>query len=188
MTRLPPLKKTEIPDSLKPLLELADGMMGFVPNDLYIMGRNPALIQAMGNLIEAVYVKGKLEPGFKRLIGYITSTAYGCVYCKSHTSYGAHNNGIGSQKIAEAWHFESSALFSDAERAALRVAQAAGLSPNTVTVTDAEFADLKNYYSDDEIVEIVSVISMFGFLNRWNSTFATDIEEEPRDFFDSLKT
>ena len=77
-------------------------------------------------------------------------------------------------------------LFTDSERVALRVAKAAGLSPNTVT--DAEFADLKNYYSDDEIVEIVSVISMFGFLNRWNSTFSTDIEEEPGDFFDSLKT
>ena len=186
MTRLSPLDRSEIPDSLKPLLELADGMMGFVPNDLYLMARNPALVNAMGALIEAVYLKGSLTPGFKRLIGYITSTASGCVYCRTHTSYSAQKNGIESQKIADAWNFETSVLFTDSERVALRVAKAAGLSPNTVT--DAEFADLKNYYSDDEIVEIVSVISMFGFLNRWNSTFATDIEEEPGDFFNSLKT
>ncbi|MEL7028460.1 MAG: hypothetical protein AAGL49_04450 [Pseudomonadota bacterium] len=29
------------------------------------------------------------------------------------------------------------------------------------------------------MVEIVSVIAMFGFLNRWNSTLATELEAAP---------
>jgi len=185
MSRLTPLTKAELPESIAPLLEMADGMMGFVPNDLYLMARNPALLQALGGLVSAVYGQGALDPGFKRLIGYINSTASGCVYCQSHTAHGAHKEGIDEAKIAAAWDYETSELFSDAERAALRVAQGAGVSPNAVT--DAEFADLKNYYSDDEIVEIVSVISMFGFLNRWNATMATEIEEKPGSFYDSLK-
>ena len=184
MSRLEPLKHSELPDSVMPLLEMADGMMGFVPNDLYVMARNPALLQALGGLVGAVYGQGSLDPGFKRLIGYITSTASGCVYCQSHTSHGAHNAGIDEAKIAAAWEYETSDLFTDAERAALRVAQGAGVTPNAVT--DAEFADLKNFYSDDEIVEIVSVISMFGFLNRWNATMATQIEDKPGTFFESL--
>jgi len=180
MSRLTPLTKSELPESVMPLLEMADGMMGFVPNDLYVMARNPALLQALGALVGAVYGQGTLDPGFKRLIGYITSTASGCVYCQSHTSHGAHNAGIDQAKIEAAWEYESSDLFTDAERAALRVAQGAGGSPNSVT--DEEFADLKNYFTDDEIVEIVSVISMFGFLNRWNATMATEIEDEPANF------
>ena len=185
MSRLPPLKDSEVPESLIPFLEMANGMMGFIPNDLYIMARNPSLVRAFGALIEAVYLQGTLTPGFKRIIGYIVSTASGCVYCQSHTSYGAHNAGIDKKKIADAWNFETSKLFTEAERAALRVAQGAGVSPNSVS--DDQFADLKNYFTDDEILEIVSVISMFGFLNRWNSTFSTGVEDPPSSFFQSLK-
>jgi len=184
MTRLKPLTAAELPESIQPLLEMADGMMGFVPNDLFVMARNPALLQALGALVGAVYGQGSLDPGFKRLIGYITSTASGCQYCQSHTSHGAHRAGIEQRKIEAAWDYEASDLFTDAERAALRVAQGAGVSPNAVT--DDQFADLKNYYSDDEIVEIVSVISMFGFLNRWNATLRTEIEDKPGTFFDRL--
>lgn len=184
MSRLEPLKRSELPESVMPLLEMADGMMGFVPNDLFVMARNPALLQALGGLVGAVYGQGTLDPGFKRLIGYINSTASGCVYCQSHTAHGAHKEGVDEEKIRAAWEYETSDLFSEAERAALRVAQGAGVSPNAVT--DAQFTDLKNFYSDDEIVEIVSVISMFGFLNRWNATLATDIEDKPGAFFEGL--
>ena len=31
-------------------------------------------------------------------------------------------------------------------------------------------------------LKIVGVIAMFGFLNRWNDTFATPIEDEPLEF------
>jgi len=170
MSRLDPISRDELPEDARTLLEMGEQMMGFTPNDALIMGRNPALFKAASALVGAVYGTGTLDPGLKRLIGYINSTAAGCTYCQAHTAHGAHNAGIDRAKI----------LFTEAERAALRVAQGSGLSPNTVT--DAEFADLKNYYSDDEIVEIVSVIAMFGFLNRWNATLATELEQTPAAF------
>jgi hypothetical protein len=52
--------------------------------------------------------------------------------------------------------------------------------PNAVT--DEMFLELKKHWSEDEIVEIVGVIAMFGFLNRWNDTFATPLEEHPAEF------
>ena len=52
-----------------------------------------------------------------------------------------------------------------------------GLSPNATT--DDEFEELKKHYSDGEITEIVGVIAMFGFLNRWNSTLQTELEPNP---------
>jgi hypothetical protein len=74
-------------------------------------------------------------------------------------------------------------MFSDAERAALDLAQAAGSVPNTVT--DQQFENLKLYYSEDEIVDIVAVIAYFGFLNRWNDSLATPLEESPIAFAES---
>ncbi len=35
------------------------------------------------------------------------------------------------------------------------------------------------YFDDSEMVEIVAVIALFGFLNRWNDTVATDLEPAP---------
>ena len=62
------------------------------------------------------------------------------------------------------------------ERIALDVALAAGGVPNGVT--DEMFAKLREHWSDGQIVEIVATIALFGFLNRWNDTFATPIEDD----------
>jgi alkylhydroperoxidase family enzyme len=64
--------------------------------------------------------------------------------------------------------------------AALDVAVAAGCVPNAVT--DELFAELHKHWTEEQIVEIVAVISYFGFLNRWNDTLATPLEEEPLHF------
>ena len=49
------------------------------------------------------------------------------------------------------------------------------LQPNAVE--ERHFEVLKRYYSKDRIAEIVAVITRFGFLNRWNDTIRTDIED-----------
>jgi hypothetical protein len=59
----------------------------------------------------------------------------------------------------------------------LRFAQAAGQTPNAVT--DADFEDLRKFYSEKQILQIVAVISLFGFLNRWNDTLGTPLEAGP---------
>ncbi len=41
------------------------------------------------------------------------------------------------------------------------------------------FLALRKHWSEEQIVEIVGVIAVFGFLNRWNDTMATPLEEEP---------
>ena len=38
--------------------------------------------------------------------------------------------------------------------------------------------DRHNYWSDDDIVEIMGVIALFGYLNRWNDVMATSLEDE----------
>ncbi len=83
-------------------------------------------------------------------------------------------------KIADVWDFERSPLYDDAERAALRFARDASIVPNAVT--PAHFEDLREHWDDGEIVELLAVVGLFGFLNRWNDTMATDLEEIPTVF------
>ena len=82
------------------------------------------------------------------------------------------------------FEFETSPLFNDAERAVLRVAWHGALQPNAVTDEDIEA--LTTHFSDREIVEIVAVLSLYGFLNRWNGTLNTELEAQPAAFAASL--
>ena len=50
----------------------------------------------------------------------------------------------------------------------------AASQPNAVT--DAQFAELQQHWSDGEITEILGVVAMFAFLNRWNDTMGTPLE------------
>ena len=181
MARIDPLRLDELPDEAKPILEYSNALMGFVANDVLTMARWPALLSAMQPLVGVIYGPGELDDGLKRLVALMVSSASGCRYCQAHTAHGSSAApGIADEKIAAVWEFETSPLFDEAERAALRVAMGAGQVPNGVT--DAQFAALREHFSDRQIMELVGVICLFGFLNRWNDTLATELESVPSDF------
>jgi len=95
----------------------------------------------------------------------------------AHTAGGSLQQGISEEKLAAVWEYRTSALFTEAERAALDLAIAAGAQPNEVT--DEMFERMKQHWTEGQIVEIVALVSLFGFMNRYNDTMATPLEDEP---------
>lgn len=186
MARIPTPELSELSSEQRTAVSDAEKMMGFVSNDALLMVKKPEISDAVGELVRAVYRPGEIVAGLKRLIGLMTSAGAGCQYCVGHTAFTSQQHGINDEKLAALWNFETSDLFSDAERAALRVAMHAGQTPSGVT--DEMFAELGQYYSIEAQLEIVAVISLFGFLNRWNSTLATDIESLPQAALSKLGT
>ncbi|MEO1136443.1 MAG: carboxymuconolactone decarboxylase family protein [Pseudomonadota bacterium] len=182
--RVAPLDRSALDAQALAQIAFAESLMGFEPNDALVMARHPALLSAISTLVSAVYGPGKVHPGLKRLIGEAASRAAGCFYCSAHAAAGAHNAGVDAERITAVWNFEESNLFSDAEKAAIRVAMRASVTPNAVE--DADFEALRKYFDDDAIVEIVAVIAMFGFLNRWNSTLQTALEPTPAEALERL--
>ena len=163
---------------LKDLFAPFEKSLGFIPNSALIMQRKPKILQAFSQLVGAINgPEGELDRGFKRLLSHVASRAAGCRYCMAHTAGGALRFGVDEAKLAAVWDYRSSPLYSEAERTALDFALAAAAQPNDVT--DEMFAGLRKHWSDGQVVEIVAVISLFGFLNRWNDTMATPLEEEP---------
>jgi alkylhydroperoxidase family enzyme len=102
----------------------------------------------------------------------------------AHGASKAINKGVLESKLEEVWEFETSPLFDAAERSALRLALAAGVTPSAVT--DEHFDELRRHFDDDAIVEIVGVIAFSGFMNRWNATMGTTLEEQPRSVAERL--
>lgn len=174
--RVEGVRREDVPE-LEGVFQLVEGAMGFLPNSMLIMARKPGLVEAFGGLGLAVQGPSALADEIKRMAAFMASRAAGCVYCQAHTHHQAAHAGIAADKLDAIWDYERSELFSEAERAALRVAQGAAQVPNAVTADD--MAALKAHFSDEEIVDLVAVISLFGFLNRWNDTFATALEADP---------
>ncbi len=163
--------------AFKQLEALCIETLGFMPNSVLAMLRVPGLAQALGALNSAVMAQGAVDKGFKRLVAHMASRAAGCQYCMAHTAAGSQIHGIGADQLDALWSFESSALFSAAEKVALELALAAGQVPNAAD--DALFERLRAHWSEEQILEIVGVVSLFGFLNRWNDTLATSLEDHP---------
>jgi uncharacterized peroxidase-related enzyme len=158
-----------------------EAKMGFVPANGLLFARLPGLAPAMISLSRAVLVPGRVGMELKWLVGHVSSRVAGCRFCWAHTAHNAvHQNGADPAKFEAVWTFETSELFDDRERAALRLAAAAGAVPNAVT--DEHFDDLRRYFDDDEILELVAVIAMYGFMNRWNDTLSVPLEEPPLQF------
>lgn len=170
-----------VSDAAAQAFAAVEAQMGFVPNSLRAMAHRPAVLQAFMGLGAAVMGPGgAIAPSLKQMIAYVASLSSGCRYCQAHTAHQAHRVGLEAERLEALWSFEDSPLFSDAERAALRLAMLAAQTPNAVE--DADFAAAKAHYDDEALAEILSVIAFFGFLNRWNDTLATPLEDAPLAF------
>jgi len=168
----------------EPLFDIMEETLGFVPTSLYAMARNPTLLRSFAGLAANIMGPGRVELELKRLISFVASSTAGCMYCQAHTAHGSHRAGASADRIRAALDFETSPAFDDRERAALRFARDAASTPNGVV--DGHFKELRKHFHEDEILEIVALISLFGFLNRWNDTVATRLEESPRAFAESV--
>lgn len=180
MSRLPKLAREDVTEELDEVFRRNEAAGGMVPNAWHIMAHVPGIARAFVELaLQTMRTERSVPTALKWMVAHVASRAAGCNYCMLH----AVSNGDSMarddatrQKLDAVWEFEQSPLFSDAERAALRVALGAGVVPNAVT--DADFEALKRHFSSEEIVEIVAVIALFGFLNRWNDTMQTELESK----------
>jgi len=190
--------------SVQFLLKTVKNNMGFVPNSLKMMACEPAIlanfslltgilignpnkvnplmalwlnIKSMFWSLQFLKRKDRLPLYLRNLVSHVTSNAAGCQYCQAHTIHEAAQHGVPKEKIEAVWDFENSPLFDAKEKAALRFAFAAGCVPNAVT--NLHFQELKQHYSESQIIELGAIVALFGFLNRWNDSFATPLEDAP---------
>ena len=174
MPLVDPLPTDADPDVAE-LAKFFNETLGFPPNSVLTMQRRPEIAKAFINLNKAVMEnKGRVTSEQKRLIGYVSSLSAGCNYCQAHTALAAKRYGGSDDRVANVWDYERSDLFTAAEKAALTFAQAASASPSAVDEDIA--AELKTHWDDGEIVEILGVVALFGYLNRWNDTMGTTME------------
>lgn len=174
-----PMVEPLSPDHDEEVRELANFFnetLGFCPNSVLTMQRRPKIARAFIQLNMAVMEnQGRVTSALKRLIAYVSSHATGCRYCQAHTIRAAERYGANDEQMENVWSYQTHPAFSEAERAALDLAIAASSVPNAVD--EALQARMREHWDEGEIVEILGVIALFGYLNRWNDSMATTLEE-----------
>jgi uncharacterized peroxidase-related enzyme len=161
------------------LQEMADfyqETLGFTPTSLFTMMRRPRIANAFLEMNQAVMEnQGRVTSALKRLIAYLSSRTTGCRYCEAHAIRAAERYGAVDEQLDNIWEYKTHPSFNEAERAALDLAIAASLVPNGVTDEIAE--NMRKHWDEGEIVEIMGVIALFGYLNRWNDSMGTQLED-----------
>ncbi len=164
----------------EPMFCQLEEFFGYMPNDYLTMGHRPGIMKAVSELTSAVvFAPGKTSMELRLLVSYISSRAANCMYCTAHCGTLASQQGISLEKLQNIFSYEKHDSFSPIERAALRIADKASRSSNTVT--DQDFAELKKFLDDEGCAEILGVIALMGFYNRWNDTVATTLERPPHE-------
>jgi AhpD family alkylhydroperoxidase len=202
MANVAPLSAEQVPE-LAGILDRTRAAMGFVPNSMLTMAHLPQLATAFSLLAGVTFgadlrallpaaagggaVAGAsdegaqpLPPSLVQLVAFACSVGSGCRYCQAHTSHSAHRLGQDDRKLGAILGFETDAAYSEPERAALALAFAAAAVPNETD--ESHFRRLREHFTERQIVQLVAVIALFGFLNRWNDTMATQLEAAPASF------
>ncbi len=177
-------KQREAIAPLDSIFGMLEASMGFVPNSMLTMAHWPELVTAFAGLGATVLQSGELEPELKQMIALVASRAHGCQYCQAHTAHSAHARGVSEEKLAAVFEFESSPLFTERERAALRLGWHGALQPNAVSRADVEAA--QEHFSEHPLVAFPAEGALCGLLTRWNASMATARAEGPRRFAEEL--
>ena len=169
-----PLSPNHSPETKK-LATFFDETLGFCPNSVLTMQHRPEISKAFINLNKAVMEnQGRVTSALKRMIAWVSSNTAGCRYCQAHAIRAAERYGAEPEKLDNIWEYPTHPAFSEAERAALDFSLAASQIPNVVDENIKK--RLYKYWNEGEIVEMLGVISLFGYLNRWNDSMGTSLE------------
>jgi len=162
--------------AIEEMVKFYNETLGFCPNSIRTMQIRPEIAKAFVNMNTSVMANhGRVTSALKRLMAYVSSNATGCQYCQAHAIRAAERYDGAKEQLENIWEYKTHDAFNEGERAALDFSIAASLVPNGVN--EEIQANLRKHWDDGEIVEMLGVISLFGYLNRWNDSMGTSIED-----------
>lgn len=179
MPRIDPLPRSAAPEFEKVFQDMEDAL-GYVPNSFFTMARHPGILNSAGALMDGFWYPDTVDEPMRRLVTYAYSHYAGSYYSSAHCACGAEELGLSHDKIMHIFDFETSEVYSEGERAVLRLCRNAARIPSEVT--DANVEVVKEHYGVSVTTFIIGLIACMAFLNKWNELCGTTLEDIPRDY------
>ena len=166
MSRISRVNRSQISEEMNALFDKIFAERGNVPNMFRVMAHRPEIFATMQAHFAAVLRTGTVPVRLKELIIVRTSQLNQTPYClASHTRL-AKNLGWSDDQLANLASWSRRDDFTPAEKTALRLAET--VTRDAHAVTDEQFSELRAYYSEGEIVELLCAIGLFNYFNRFN--------------------
>jgi AhpD family alkylhydroperoxidase len=114
--------------------------------------------------------RSPIEPALRSLVTVRVSQINWCAFCVDLNSATLLKRGGSIEKIEALSSWQSSALFSGRERAALEYAEA--MTRPDVPLSDSQFEHLQAHFDDDAIIELTGLIAFQNMSSKFNSALA----------------
>jgi uncharacterized peroxidase-related enzyme len=167
MSRISRLDRSEVTPEMATLYDKAFAQRGNVPNMFRVMAHRPEIFATMQAHFGAVLNTGTVSTKLKELIIVRTSQVNVTPYCLASHTLLAKGLGWSDDQLAHLAEWPRRDDFTPAEKAALRLAET--VTRDAHSVSDTQFAELRTFYSEGEIVELLCAIGLFNYFNRFNN-------------------
>jgi uncharacterized peroxidase-related enzyme len=166
MPRISRLNRSEVTGESLAIYDRVLRDRGNVPNMFRTMAHRPQIFETIIAHMDAVLKTGSLSTALKELCIVRTSQLNCTEYClASHTAL-ARRLGWTDEQIAALHNAAESNLFTDAEKVAIHLAEV--MTTDSHRYSDADFARLRSFYSEGEVIELMAAIGLFNYFNRFN--------------------
>jgi uncharacterized peroxidase-related enzyme len=172
MPRISRLGRNDVSEAVGEIYDRYMRQRGNVPNMFRTMAHRSQILETMIAHMEAILNTGTLPTALKELVIVRTSQMNACEYCLASHSLLARKLGYTAEQIDGLPHFEERTDFTDREKAALRLGER--LTRNERPLTEPELAELKRFFDEGEIVELMAASGLFNYFNRFNNLLAME--------------
>lgn len=178
MTFIKTIPKEEAQSPLKELYQEIEDTFGMkkIPNGLMAASIDPEITRGVWQLVKSILLRdSSIDMALKETIALVVSKNNSCSYC-----VGAHNMmlkaiGFDSKKIEELNKDYQSSSLSEKEKAVLDFSLK--VTNESYKITEKDHENLKKHgMTEQQILEVISVASLFNFINRFVDALGTDLE------------
>jgi uncharacterized peroxidase-related enzyme len=140
---------------------------GNVPNMFRTVAHRPEIFQTMIAHFEAVLHTGTLPLKLKELAIVRTSQLNSCAYCLASHSRICRKLGWSDDQLVHLADYAKRNDFTHAEKVALQLAE--WMTRNEGPLTEEQWQQVREVYSEGEVVELMAAIGLFNYFNRFNN-------------------
>jgi len=133
-----------------------------------IWAHQPKMMFGMGKFNQAVRKANSVDERLKNLVELKGAQMIGCEFCVDLGSQICRNSGFSDEELLALPRYRHSNLFTDREKLALDYTVAVMRTP--VEVTDELFAEMKEHFTDEQLVEITALLTVVN-VDRFNAAF-----------------
>lgn len=161
------LEKDQIEEIAKAVYEKFEKETGKVPEWVKVMAHRPEILKEFVELFKVIMGEGKIERLLKWKIAFVVSQTLKCPFCvdvseKMLKKLGASDEIIEKIKVRDALPLK--------EKEILELVKDVTLDGH---LDQPEiFEKLKEKFTPEQIIEIISVMGLFNYINRFNNTLA----------------